>query len=170
VTEAVARNLYKLMAYKDEYEVARLHLDPAMQQRVEQEFGPGAGITWHFQPPALERFGRLKKTRFGGWFRPALAALRSLKRLRGTPFDPFGNTPARRLDRALIGEYRQLVETGLARLSPENHATVAALAALPDLIRGYEHVRFANVQRFRAEADQLLAALESPAAGLVVTN
>jgi indolepyruvate ferredoxin oxidoreductase len=164
ITEAVARYLYKLMAIKDEYEVARLHLDLAVREEIRQTFGEGAKMTWHLQPPILEKLGRHRKTRFGPWFRPAFVALRAMKALRGTPLDPFNCTPIRRLDRALAGEYRQLIEHGLARLSPETHGTVLALAGLPDLIRGYDHVRLAGVQRYRAEADQLLASLDQPAA------
>ncbi|HET9015714.1 MAG TPA: indolepyruvate ferredoxin oxidoreductase family protein [Thermomicrobiaceae bacterium] len=164
ITEAVARFLYKLMAYKDEYEVARLHLDPALDASLKEQFGRDAAIAWHLQPPTLERFARLKKTKFGGWFRPGLQTLRAMKGLRGTPLDIFGYTEIRRLERELITEYRELVETALPKLTPANHATVVAIAGLPDLVRGYEEVKLANVRRYREEAARLLAALDQPAA------
>jgi len=163
VAEAVARYLYKLMAYKDEYEVARLQLDPGLDASLKEQFGEGATIAWHLQPPTLEKLGRTKKTKFGGWFRPGLQTLRAMKGLRGTPFDIFGYTEVRRLERALIPEYRQLVETALAKLTPANHAAVVAIAELPDMIRGYEEVKLANVQRYREEASRLLATLDQPA-------
>jgi indolepyruvate ferredoxin oxidoreductase len=159
LAEAVARNLYKLMAYKDEYEVARLHLDGAVQAQLKARFGPQIRAYWHLHPPLLRALGLKKKIRLGAWFAPAFRLLRSLRGLRGTAFDPFGYAEVRRVERALIGEYRQLVETALVRLSPVTHAAVMALAELPDEIRGYEDIKLANVARFREKATQLIAQL-----------
>ncbi|HEX2173889.1 MAG TPA: indolepyruvate ferredoxin oxidoreductase family protein [Dehalococcoidia bacterium] len=163
ITEAVAFSLYKLMAYKDEFEVARLHLDPEIRRQIADTFGDNVRIQWHLQPPILEKLGRHRKTRFGGWFKPGFVGLKAMKHLRGTPLDPFGKTEIRRLERALIEEYRHLVETALEKLTPANYATVVEIARLGDLIRGYDHIKKANVQRYRARADQLLAQLDEPA-------
>ena len=103
--------------------------------------------------------GLKRKLKLGPWFRPAFATLRSLRRLRGTPLDVFGYAKVRRVERELPGEYRALVTGALAHLTPETHATVAALADLPDVVRGYEDIKLDNVARFRAEADRLLADL-----------
>jgi indolepyruvate ferredoxin oxidoreductase len=159
LTEAVARYLYKLMAYKDEYEVARLHLDAAVQAQIQGKFGSGSRVYWHLHPPILRALGLSRKIRLGAWFAPAFRLLRAMKGLRGTALDPFGYAEVRRVERALIGEYRQLLETALVRLSPITHAAVVALAELPDEIRGYEHLKLASVARFREKATQLIAQL-----------
>ena len=150
LAEAVARYLYKLMAYKDEYEVARLSLDPSFAQSVREQVGEGAAITWRLHPPALRAMGLKKKLALGSWFRPFFGVLRSMRRLRGTPFDPFGRDEIRKLERQLIVEYRALIERELQTLSAESHARAVALAKLPDMIRGYEGVKRKNVERFRA--------------------
>ncbi len=157
LTEAVARYLYKLMAYKDEYEVARLHLDPTVRREIAARFGPEARIAWHLHPPLLRALGLRHKVTLGPWFEPAFQALRRMKRLRGTPLDPFGRTAVRRTERALIAEYRQTIEAACARLTPENHAAVVRLAELPDMVRGYEQIKLENVRRYRAAAEALLA-------------
>jgi indolepyruvate ferredoxin oxidoreductase len=158
-TEAVARHLYKLMAYKDEYEVARLHLDAALSAQLQAKFGSKIRTYWHLHPPLLRALGLKKKIRLGAWFAPAFRLLRSMKGLRGTAFDPFGYAEIRRVERALIGEYRQHIETALVRLTPVTHDAAVALAELPDEIRGYEHVKLDNVARFREKAQQLTAKL-----------
>jgi indolepyruvate ferredoxin oxidoreductase len=157
--EAVAWHLYKLMAYKDEYEVARLHLDAAVSARLASKFGPNIRTYWHLHPPLLRALGLKKKLRLGAWFTPAFRLLRALKGLRGTAFDPFGRAEVRRVERALVGEYRQQIETALVRLTPITHDTAVALAGLPDEIRGYEQVKLDSVARFREKAKQLTAQL-----------
>ncbi len=152
LSEAVARNLYKLMAYKDEYEVARLHLDVAARAKIDSSFGAGARVSWKLHPPLLRALGVKEKITLGPWFRPGMQALSALKPLRRTRFDPFGYSAVRRLERALIDEYRAMIQTACARLSEANHARVVALAELPDLIRGYEDVKLKNVARFREQA------------------
>jgi indolepyruvate ferredoxin oxidoreductase len=157
LAEATARYLYKLMAYKDEYEVARLHLDAAVAAQLQSKFGPKIRTYWHLHPPLLRALGLRKKIRLGAWFRPAFALLAAMKGLRGTRLDVFGYASIRRVERALIGEYRQHLETALVRLSPVTHDLAVKVAELPDEIRGYEHVKMENVERFREKAMQLIA-------------
>ncbi|HVT66762.1 MAG TPA: DUF6537 domain-containing protein, partial [Trebonia sp.] len=156
---------YKLMAYKDEYEVARLALDPAFTQQVEAAFGPGAAVSYRLHPPVLRALGLRHKVTLGPWFRVPFAALRGMRRLRGTPADVFGYSALRRLERQLITDYRDSVEGALARLRPGTAGLVTQIAALPDVIRGYEQVKLANVERYRAELSALraeLAAADTP--------
>jgi indolepyruvate ferredoxin oxidoreductase len=155
LAEAVAGNLYKLMAYKDEYEVARLHFDEAALAKIRAEVGDDVKVSFNLQPPFLTAMGIDRKIRLGPWFAPALRALHHGKRLRGTPLDPFGYAHVRRLERRLIDEYRELVLLAADRVTPETHETTVELAMLPDLIRGYEHVKLANVERYRAEVDRV---------------
>ena len=159
LSEAVARHLFKLMAYKDEYEVARLHLSAALAVELRTRFGPSARYYWHLHPPLLRALGLKKKIRLGSWFTGAFSMLAALKGLRGTALDVFGYAEVRREERALIGEYRALVERALAALSPERHDTAVALAELPDMIRGYESVKLDNVKQFRARAAALAGRL-----------
>jgi indolepyruvate ferredoxin oxidoreductase len=161
VTEAYAAVMHKLMAYKDEYEVARLHLDTFEQARLDDEFGPPAQVEILLHPPLLRALGLKRKLRLGSSARPLLASLRAGRRLRGTALDPFGRTAMRRLERRLIGEHRELVRQALRWLTPETQDDVAAVAALPDLIRGYEEIKLACVERYRAAAAQAMAALSA---------
>ncbi|MFM8268120.1 MAG: indolepyruvate ferredoxin oxidoreductase family protein [Ilumatobacteraceae bacterium] len=152
-TEAVARNLHRLMAYKDEYEVARLLLLPESRERARRVGGPKAKVSWHLHPPLLRALGVQRKIRFGGWARPMFVALRSMRRLRGTPLDVFGFTRLRRLERQLPGEYITAVRRVLAHLdgSPERLADAVAIASLPDRVRGYEHLKWERAAHYRAE-------------------
>jgi indolepyruvate ferredoxin oxidoreductase len=159
LAEAVARHLHKLMAYKDEYEVARLHLDAAVRAQLQSKFGPKIRVYWHLHPPLLRALGLKKKIRLGAWFTPAFKLLRAMKGLRGTALDVFGYAEIRRVERALIDEYRQHLETAMVRLSPVTHEAARTLAELPDEIRGYEHVKLEGVARFREKAMQLMAQL-----------
>jgi len=155
IAEAYARGLFKLMAYKDEYEVARLHLDAVEQARVRGEFGEGARVYVMLHPPLLRALGLKRKLKLGRWFVPALRMLRAGRRLRGTRLDLFGLPRVRRVERALPGEYRALVSRSLDRLTPVTHGVVADIADLPDVVRGYEDIKLANVERFRAAALEL---------------
>ena len=163
LSEAVARNLYKLMAYKDEYEVARLHLDAAVRARVEAEVGGPGGesgggnvkVSYNLHPPVLRAMGLDHKVRLGPWFTPVLGGLARGKRLRGTPLDPFGYAKVRRVERRLAREYRRLIERLADRLTTANLQQAVALAELPDEVRGYEHVKLANVERYRAELGRM---------------
>jgi indolepyruvate ferredoxin oxidoreductase len=163
VAEAFAHSLHKLLAYKDEYEVARLHLDGVERARREATFGEGAKVYVMLHPPLLRALGLKRKLKFGRWFLPALRGLASMKRLRGTKVDIFGMPKVRRVERALPGEYRALMERSLERLTPVTHAKVAEIADLPDVVRGYEDIKLANVERFRERAAELEAELASGA-------
>ena len=161
LSAAVARSLHKLMAYKDEYEVARLALDPRARAAVSAEFGPDAKQYYLLHPPVLRALGMKSKLRLGPSFRPVFGVLRALKPLRGTAFDPFGHTRVRRTERELITEYRAMIDGTLATLSQETYERAVELAALPDMIRGYEEIKLASVERYRARAGEL-----APAAAL----
>ena len=161
LSEAVARNLFKLMAYKDEYEVARLHTDPAFLAKLSDQFEDGFKLKYHLAPPLLAAKndkGQLVKKTYGAWMQRAFGVLARLKGLRGTAFDVFGYTAERRTERALVGEYRALVDELLPALSAERLADAVALAALPDEIRGYGHVKERHLAKARAKRDTLLAA------------
>src|SRR3954469_23862423 len=155
LAEAVARNLFKLMAYKDEYEVARLPPDGAGRARVGREFGDDAKVYFNLQPPLLRALGLKRKLRLGRWFRPAFRLLRAMRRLRGSWIDPFGYAKVRRVERRLIGEYESLVGQGLATLTAANRELVLELFELPDVVRGYEEIKLRNVALFRRRADVL---------------
>jgi indolepyruvate ferredoxin oxidoreductase len=170
VAEAYARGLYKLMAYKDEYEVARLHLDTLEQVKLRKEFGDDAKVWFMLHPPLFRALGLQHKLKLGPWFRPAFRLLRAGRRLRGTPVDVFGLPKVRRVERKLVGEYRAMVERSLEQLRPGTHTTVAKIAGLPDLVRGYEHVKLRNVERYRAEAARLEAELGSPSVELPIVQ
>jgi indolepyruvate ferredoxin oxidoreductase len=155
LSEAVARYLFKLMAYKDEYEVARLHLHAGLDQALAETFGEVERVRYLLHPPILRALGWKKKIAFGRWFDVAYRLLIRLRRLRGTPLDLFGYAHVRRVERALIGEYCALLEQALATLSAESYERAIRLAELPDMIRGYEEVKLRNVQRFRDAAREL---------------
>jgi indolepyruvate ferredoxin oxidoreductase len=155
LSEAVARYLFKLMAYKDEYEVARLHLAPGLDRALEATFGPIEQVHYLLHPPLLRAIGWKKKLKLGRWFQIGLHALVALRRLRGTPLDIFGYAHVRRVERALIGEYRGLIEQALSSLGPATYERAVRLAELPDMIRGYEQIKLRGVERFRAAAREL---------------
>jgi indolepyruvate ferredoxin oxidoreductase len=161
VTAAYAAAMHKLMAYKDEYEVARLHVDAFERARVEAQFGPDAKVQVLLHPPLLRALGLKRKLRLGPGVQPLLTGLAAGRRLRGTRLDPFGRTALRRTERALVAEHRALTRTALAYLTAENQEQVAAVAALPDLIRGYEDIKLAGVARYRAAAAEAIGALAS---------
>ena len=160
LTEAVARYLYKLMAYKDEYEVARLALEPSLGAGLEAEFGPGARASWRLHPPVLRALGLKRKIALGPWFVPAFRVLRAMRRLRGTPMDPFGRTRVRVVERELIEEYLGLVDHLIGRLSPATAALAVRLAELPDGVRGYEDVKMRTVESYHQAMAELRAQLD----------
>ncbi|HSE93866.1 MAG TPA: indolepyruvate ferredoxin oxidoreductase family protein, partial [Methylomirabilota bacterium] len=155
LSEAVARHLYKLMAYKDEYEVARLHLANDLAAQLAAEYPDGVKVRYRLHPPLLRALGLRRKIELGPWFNGALRLLVALRGLRGRALDPFGYAEVRRVERELIGEYRALVEKSLVALSPESYERAVKLAGLPDLIRGYEDIKLRNVKRFRDEVRAL---------------
>jgi indolepyruvate ferredoxin oxidoreductase len=166
LAETVARNLFKLMAYKDEYEVARLHADPAFLAKLADQFEDGFKLKYHLAPPLLaarNAKGELVKKTYGGWMKSAFGMLAKFKGLRGTAFDVFGYTDERRTERALIVEYRALVDELLASLSADRLGDAVALASLPEEIRGYGHVKERHLAKARAKWDTLLAAWRASA-------
>jgi indolepyruvate ferredoxin oxidoreductase len=154
LTEAVARYLYKLMAYKDEYEVARLHLRPEVRASIEAELGEAA-VRYQLHPPILRALGMTRKLSLGPWVEGLFRLLAALRWLRGTALDPFGYARVRRIEQGLAAEYQGMIERTLQDLGPERHERAVRIARLPDLVRGYEEVKLRNVQRFREEARAL---------------
>jgi indolepyruvate ferredoxin oxidoreductase len=155
LTESVARGLHKLIAYKDEYEVARLHIEGLAALPA------GSKFAIHLHPPLLRAMGMKRKLKLGRWFVPVLRLLRRGRALRGTAFDPFGRTEVRRVERALPVEYVELVDVALERLTPATLPLALEVAALPEMVRGYEEIKLSGVERFRARATELRAELES---------
>ena len=159
LTEAVARSLFKLMAYKDEYEVARLHTDASFRQQIEGMFEGNVRIVHHLAPPLFAKKnaqGEPVKAAYGPWMRSAFGVLAKLKGLRGTAFDPFGYTAERREERAIIGEYRESIETLLHSLDRENLELALEFARLPQEIRGYGHVKARNLAAARGKWAKLM--------------
>jgi indolepyruvate ferredoxin oxidoreductase len=154
LAEAVARYLYKLMAYKDEYEVARLHLRPEVRESIRSELGEGE-VRYQLYPPVLRALGLQRKLALGTWVEGVFRLLVRCRRLRGTLLDPFGYARVRRVERQLVGEYRAMVERALEGLGPETHERAVKIARLPDLVRGYEDVKLRSVDRFREAARAL---------------
>jgi indolepyruvate ferredoxin oxidoreductase len=169
LAEAVARSLYRLMAYKDEYEVARLYADDSFRRSLAAQFEGDYRLQFHLAPPLLaerdKRTGHLKKRTFGSWMLPVFTMLARLKFLRGTPFDIFGYSKERRTERRLIGEYLAVVDELLTALRRDNHGLAVAIARLPEGIRGYGHVKDANLPRVKAEEARQLALFRSPRLG-----
>ena len=155
LSEAVARNLFKLMAYKDEYEVSRLHRKPDIARALDAEFPGGVKLHYNLHPPILRALGVKRKLKLGPWFGSIFGVLAGMKWLRGTWIDPFGFAAVRRVERRLPREYRALVEAALAGLSPDSYERAVKLAGLPDLIRGYEEIKLRNVERFHDEVRAL---------------
>ena len=159
LTETVMRGLFKLMAYKDEYEVARLHTDREFLNQIARDFEPGYRIAHYLAPPLLSRRnprGELIKRRFGPWVRPLMGVLAALRFLRGSPLDVFGYTEERRAERALIAQYRDCIESLLSDLSAENLELAIKIAAIPDSIRGYGHVKERHLQTARGQWTSLM--------------
>jgi indolepyruvate ferredoxin oxidoreductase len=172
----VARYLFKLMAYKDEYEVARLYTDGAFAAQVKNAFdGDNLRFEFHLAPPILAQrdpaTGLPRKMSFGPWLMPAFRVLAKLKFLRGTALDPFGRTLERRTERKLIGHYETMLDEVLERLTPDNHHLAVGLAVIPEKIRGFGHVKQRHLtaakadeaalfEQFRAGAPSLLKAAE----------
>ncbi|MCQ8832082.1 indolepyruvate ferredoxin oxidoreductase family protein [Streptomyces malaysiensis] len=161
---AYAQGLHKLMAYKDEYEVARLHLDAVEQAKIEDEFGAGAAVSVMLHPPILRALGMKRKIRLRRTAPAAFRTLYALRGVRGTRMDLFGYAKVRRLERTLIAEYSRLVQDALAHLTPDNAAKVEDLVRLTDAIRGYEGIKLAAIADFREKAREALAGLDEPTA------
>jgi indolepyruvate ferredoxin oxidoreductase len=160
LAQAVARYLFKLMAYKDEYEVARLHTDKTFLDKLSSQFEGDYKLHYHLAPPAIAKKnakGELQKQSFGPWMLTAFRVLARLKGLRGTAFDPFGRTEERRTERALIDAYKASIDELLLGLNPGNHALAQRIAAIPEDIRGYGHVKHRHLVAARTKWDGLMA-------------
>jgi indolepyruvate ferredoxin oxidoreductase len=160
LSRAVARYLFKLMAYKDEYEVARLHTDAAFVNKINALFEGDFKVRHHLAPPLLARkssAGELQKSSYGPWVRSAFALLVPLKVLRGTAFDVFGYSEERRSERALIAQYRQDIASLLPTLHASRLDAAVAFASVPEQIRGYGHVKARHLAAARTQWDLLLA-------------
>jgi indolepyruvate ferredoxin oxidoreductase len=154
LTQNVARYLFKLMAYKDEYEVARLHTDTAFLTKVNAMFEGDFKINYNLAPPIIAKKnekGELQKQQFGPWMLTGFKALAKLKGLRGTVFDVFGKTDERKMERALIGEYMSAIDTLLETLNTSNHIIAVDIARIPELIKGFGHVKERNVKTARLQ-------------------
>ncbi len=155
----MAKYYFKLMAYKDEYEVARLYTDGRFAEQLNAQFEGKFSVKFNLAPPLLSKKdakGHLVKAEYGSWMWKAFTLLAKFKGLRGGKFDIFGYTEERRMERALITEYRDMVDALVAGLNPDTHAVAVELANLPEQIRGFGHVKEANVATFRAEKARLL--------------
>ncbi len=169
LAKAVARYLFKLMAYKDEYEVARLYASGEFRRQLSDTFEGPFKVKYNLAPPLLARRdaqGRLVKSQYGQWMGYAFRVLSKFRRLRGSVLDPFGHTQERRTERRLIREYEALIEELIAAVSPENHRLAVELASLPEHIRGFGHVKERHLAEFAAKRDLLLARFRAGAAGV----
>jgi indolepyruvate ferredoxin oxidoreductase len=165
LTEAVARYLYKLMAYKDEYEVARLYTDGTFREKIAAMFEGDITLKFHMAPPLLAKRdskGHLVKQEFGPWMMKAFAVLAKMKRLRGTALDVFGHTAERRQERALIGQYRDTISALLPKLTVETLPQAVAIASIPEDIRGFGHVKERHLYAARQKEAALLASFGKP--------
>jgi len=167
LTEAVARNYFKLLAIKDEYEVARLYTDGEFEREVAAAFEGDYTLRYHFAPPLWVKpdkvTGAPVKRSYGPWMRPFLRVLAMCRGVRGTLLDPFGHTEERRLERQLIGDYERTMAMIESELGPDNFAVAVELASLPATIRGYGHVKRRNIEAARAREKALCAEFRNPA-------
>jgi indolepyruvate ferredoxin oxidoreductase len=171
LTEAAAKSLYRVAAYKDEYEVARLHSDPAFLRQLALQFEPGAKLRFNLAPPLLARrdpqTGFLVKREFGSWIKPVFSLLARMKVLRNTPFDVFGYTAERRAERALLKHQLALLKRIASELTAANHDIAVQLAGVAEKIRGYGHIKEASMHKTAAIEkellDQFTSAREVPA-------
>ncbi|MFA4968842.1 MAG: DUF6537 domain-containing protein, partial [Sulfuritalea sp.] len=164
--DAVARNYFKLLAYKDEFEVARLFVDPEFQQALAANFEGNSRLNFHITLPwsrGAKPGDEPKKIRFGPWLMPAMKLLARFKFLRGTAFNPFGPIAERRQERELIDDYEHTVAHILDRLDHSRLGTAVALASIPEMIRGYGPVKERSILQARAKQKELMAAFDRPA-------
>jgi indolepyruvate ferredoxin oxidoreductase len=168
LSEAAARYLYKLMAYKDEYEVARLHTDPAFLAQLDATFKHGYTVKYNLAPPTISKkdpvTGHLIKQQFGPWMRTAFGWMKKFKGLRGGGLDFFGKTEERHQERQMIEDYIKELDGICAALSPVNHAAAVALASVPDEVRGYGHVKEKSIAEAKALREQRTQAFRNPQA------
>jgi indolepyruvate ferredoxin oxidoreductase len=174
LTEAVARQYARLLAVKDEYEVARLYTDGRFMHELAETFERWDRIVFHMAPPLLSRRGadgRPRKMRLGPWLMPVMRGLAAMRRLRGSVLDPFGHTAERRLERQLASDYEAMIDELLPTLGAADHALAIDMARVPERIRGFGHVKLANVATARARWREQHRRLDgrAPAAGPVRT-
>ena len=165
LTEAVARNLFKLMAYKDEYEVARLHTDTAFLQKINGMFEGDYTLNYHLAPPLIAKTnakGELQKQKFGPFMLTGFKVLKHLKWLRGSALDVFGYAQERRTERALIAQYQSSVDTMLGQLNTSNHALALQMARIPEQIKGFGHVKARHLAVAREKWNSLKAQWSTP--------
>ncbi len=166
--KAVARYFAKLMAYKDEYEVARLYTDGEFSKKIKAMFQGDYKVVYHLAPPLLAKpdpnTGEPRKMQFGPWMMAGFRALAKLKGLRGTALDVFGYTAERRMERDLVAEYERTIAEMLPALSRENHALAVEIAGLPESIRGYGHIKQKSAEQAGAKREELLGRYRNPAA------
>jgi indolepyruvate ferredoxin oxidoreductase len=164
--EAAARGYYKLLAYKDEYEVARLFTDAAFDRALGDQFETRGKLEFHLAPPLFARrdkvTGEPRKMKFGRWMLPVFRLLAKGKALRGTAWDVFGYTHERKLERQMVADYETLLDELAERLTPATHATAVALAGLPMEIKGFGHIKERNYKTAKAREAALLAELRDP--------
>ena len=167
LAEAVARNYFKLLACKDEYEVARLHSDGEFRRKLEAQFEGDYRVKFHLAPPLVARrdpaTGELQKSEYGPWMMKAFGLLARLKHLRGTRWDVFGRTAERRMERRLVVEYEATVDELLAGLDEGNHPVAVDVAGIPDMIRGFGHVKHRNAEAAREKHAKRMADFRDPA-------
>ncbi|MHA1113858.1 MAG: indolepyruvate ferredoxin oxidoreductase family protein, partial [Alphaproteobacteria bacterium] len=167
LADAVARYFHKLMAYKDEYEVARLYTDGRFDEKLANQFEGMEKLRFHLAPPLLAKrdpeTGHLRKREYGPWIFKAFKLLAGLRFLRGTALDPFGRTDERRAERRLIDAYEATIDGLLDKLTPERHALAIDIATIPEHIRGFGHVKERHLSAAKAKEAELLAAFHGDA-------
>ncbi|HET8726480.1 MAG TPA: indolepyruvate ferredoxin oxidoreductase family protein [Alphaproteobacteria bacterium] len=165
LTEAVARYAFKLMAYKDEYEVARLYTDGSFLKQLQDQFEGDYKLEFHLAPPLMAdrdpMTGHLRKRSYGPWMLKAFGQLAKLRRLRGTKLDVFGYLPERKLERRLMEEYFERIDELLANLTPDNHHLAVEIARIPEQIRGFGHVKDEHLKKAKAREAELLQAFRT---------
>ena len=167
LSQSVARYLFKLMSYKDEYEVARLHTDTTFLNKVNAMFEGDFKLNYHLAPPLIAKTndkGELQKQKFGPWMLTGFKLLARLKGLRGTALDVFGRTAERKMERELIVDYKVSIEEVLKALTADNHAVAVEIARVPEMIKGYGHVKERNVKAARLQWAGLAQRFAEPAA------
>ena len=174
LAEAVAKSLYKLMAYKDEYEVARLYTDGEFLKKLGAQFEGDYKLSFHLAPPLFAdrdpTTGELKKKEYGAWMLTAFRVLAGFRRLRGTAFDVFGYTEERKMERRLIADYEATIDSILPTLDQNNHAMAVQIAAIPESMRGFGHIKEKNVKAAKEREASLLVAYRSPSADRVAAE
>jgi indolepyruvate ferredoxin oxidoreductase len=167
LSKAAARYFAKLMAYKDEYEVARLYADGDFAKKIKGMFEGDYKLVFHLAPPLLAKndpnTGEPKKMQFGPWMMAGFRVLAKLKGLRGTALDVFGHTAERRMERKLIEDYERTIDELIGSLSPANHALAVQIASLPESIRGFGHIKARNAAEANRKLEELLAQFRNPA-------